>query len=67
MSYRLHTTDGRIRNAGTEGLSWFTTIQQAFKYWQEGDAIYEYDKEGRRLWEVMTEPKYWDGIERPLA
>ena len=52
-NYRILTFDGRIKFTGTEKGSWFTLMQaKELVNWDDGEAIYEYDGDGNRLWEI---------------
>lgn len=52
-NYRIITSDGKIKYAGTAQPSWLTLIQAAIlvNYFEE-ETIYEFDSDGRKLWEV---------------
>ena len=52
-SYRIITTDGRIKNAGTDAPSWFPDLESARQMADENDIIYEYDENCNRLWEIL--------------
>ena len=48
--YRILSHDGRILYTG--GHSWMT-LEQARAIVRPNERIYEYDTQGRQLWEVM--------------
>ena len=52
-NYRILSFDGRIQFTGSNIGSWFT-LEQARELvnCNEGEAIYEYDANGDRLWEI---------------
>jgi len=53
--YRIIRADGRIKFAGTDNPSWFNDLEKARKLCDttKNESIYEYDYEGRQLWEVL--------------
>ncbi len=52
--YRILTADHKIKFAGTDQESWFVSLGEAVKLASDsGDTVYEYDKDGNRLWEVL--------------
>lgn len=54
MKYRIVTSDQKIKYAGTGENSWFTLVAAKLKVdYSKNEMIYEYDKEGNRLWEVL--------------
>jgi hypothetical protein len=54
IKYRILTKDRKIKYAGTGHDSWFT-LEKAKKLVDrtKGEMIYEFDKEGRPMWEVL--------------
>jgi len=53
-TYRILTAEGRIKFTGSDIGSWFT-LETAKKLVNrtKNEMIYEYNKEGDRLWEVV--------------
>jgi hypothetical protein len=52
--YRIITADQKIKFAGTDRPSWLTLEQAKSEIdYSKGEMIYEYDKSGNRLWEVL--------------
>lgn len=54
FKYRILTAEGKIKYAGTGNDSWFNleTAMQKVDY-EKGEAVYEYSKNGEKLWEVL--------------
>ena len=52
-SYRIWTQARTVKFAGTGESSWFASIEDARAKAGETDMIFEYDSEGRALWEVL--------------
>jgi hypothetical protein len=52
--YRILKANGRIKFAGTDKPSWLT-IEQAKKLvnYTDGEMIYEYNNEGKKLFEIL--------------
>ena len=54
IKYRIITKEQKIKFAGTGENSWFTLMAAKLKVdYSKGEMIYEYDKEGNRLFEVL--------------
>ena len=52
-NFRIITSEGKIKFAGTGYDSWFT-LAEARELIEEGDSIYEYcPNTGNQLWEVL--------------
>lgn len=52
LNCRITTAQGKIKFAGTGHDSWFTLPQARLKT-EEGDRIFQYNKEGQQLWEIF--------------
>lgn len=53
-NFRILTPEGTIRYTGTDGFSWFPTLEKAQAKAKPGDTILEIDPQtGRTLWEIL--------------
>lgn len=53
-NYRILTAEGKIKFTGSEIGSWFTIEKaKSLVITENGETIYEYDKQGNRLWEIL--------------
>ncbi|MCK9430438.1 MAG: hypothetical protein M0R17_10595 [Candidatus Omnitrophica bacterium] len=54
--YRIITPEGKIKYAGTDESSWLSLKEAKRKVDRsKGEMIYEFDKKGNRMWEVLDE------------
>ena len=53
-NYRIITTENKVKFAGTNKISWLTLEMAKIEAnLKNGDMIYEYNKNGERLWQIL--------------